>query len=54
MIFWMEGIFTVLFMRTMASVTLFMARAMASWDLTVWSLRATAFRWLRNSMNFVM
>ena len=31
-----------------------MARAMASWDLTVWSLRATAFRWLRSSMNFVI
>ena len=27
---------------------------MASCDLTVWSLRATAFRWLRNSINFVM
>ncbi len=54
MIFWIDGIFTVLFMRTIASVTLFMARAMASWDLTVCSLRATAFRWLRNSMNFVI
>ena len=30
------------------------ADAMASCDFTVWSLRLTAPRWLRSSMNFVM
>ena len=54
MIFWMAGTLTVLFIFTMALVTDFIADAMASWDLTVWSFKETAFKWLRSSMNFVM
>ena len=45
---------TVLFILIMAVVTLFMADAMASCDLTVCSLRETAFRCDRSSMNLVM
>mmetsp|Transcript_17113 Transcript_17113/g.55585 ORF Transcript_17113/g.55585 Transcript_17113/m.55585 type:complete len:207 (-) Transcript_17113:130-750(-) len=54
MIFWIVGMFTALFILTMAFVTLPMASAMACCDLTVCNFKPTALRWLLNSMNLVM